>query len=186
MRAQGVWVVLGTAAVTMTFTVLLLMPGGVQAVNVAEKIKPVIYPPRLTSHNAVFVLKTDKPEYQADERPGITVTATNPSDKPVDTTVWVSISASAPTSLIGARMLPVPEVLWSHPWCVSLKPGEVKQLSVSSEAKLPAKKSISITLTDRQMTVLARKLSIPDKKVADKKDADEKAPSAASAAGAKP
>ncbi len=184
MRAQSLGVVLGTAAVTMTFTVLLLMPGGVQAVNVAEKIKPVIYPPRLTSHNAVFVLTTDKPEYQADERPGITVTATNPTDKPVDATVWISISASAPTSIM-ARMLPVPEVLWSHPWCVSLQPGEVKKLSVSSEAKLPAKKSISITLTDRQMTVLARKLSVPDKKVADKKASDKKAAPAAPAAGAK-
>ena len=99
MRLQGTYVVLATAAVTTVFTVSLLAPNGVGAVDAAATIKPLIPQPRLESQGCGFVLKTDKPDYEAGDRPSIEVTASNPADgKAVATKVWVNISARAPAS----------------------------------------------------------------------------------------
>jgi hypothetical protein len=157
MRRQGVLVVFGTAAVTTAFTVMLFAPRGVGAGDAVTRIKAMIAQPHFTSQGCVLVLKTDQVEYEAGDRPTVEVKASNPTDKPVETTVWISISASAPASLM-SRMLPVPRVLWSHSCVVSLKPGEAKTMSVTSDAKLPAGQNIAFTMTDKQRTVLASSL----------------------------
>ncbi len=159
MRLQGTYVVLATAAVTTVFTVSLLAPNGVGAVDAAATIKPLIPQPRLESQGCGFVLKTDKPDYEAGDRPSIEVTASNPADgKDVTTTVWVNISARAPASPM-ARLLPTPETLWSHPYAFELKPGASKALTINSDAKLPAGKVISISITGEQQTILATSVS---------------------------
>lgn len=164
MKLRDAFVVLATAAVTTVFTVSLLAPSGVDAVDAVARIKPLIVQPRFVSQGCGFVLKTDKVDYQAGDTPAIEVTASNPTDKPATTTVWVTISASAPASLM-SRMLPVPQTLWSHPYVFSLKPGVSTTLSITSEAKLPAGKNISISITDKQRAILATSLSTPKAKV---------------------
>ena len=159
MRLQGAYVVLATAAVTAVFTVSLLAPNGVGAVDAAATIKPLIPQPRLESQGCGFVLKTDKPDYEAGDRPSIEVTASNPADgKAVATKVWVNISARAPESL-QSRMLPIPETLWSHPYVFDLKPGASKALTIRSDIKLPAGKVISISITGNEQTILATSVS---------------------------
>ncbi len=163
MRLQGTFVVLVTAAVTTVFTVSLLAPSGVNAVDTLARIKPLIVQPRFLSQGCEFVLKTDKVDYEAGDTPAITVTASNPTDRAVATTVWLNISASAPASPM-SRMLPVPQTLWSHPCVLSLEPGVSTTLSIASEAKLPAGKNISISITDKQRAILATSLSTPKAK----------------------
>jgi hypothetical protein len=160
MKLQGAFVVLATAAVTTVFTVSLLAPSGVNAVDTSARIKPLIHQPRLTSEGCEFVLKTDKVDYEAGDTPAIEVTASNSTDKAVTTTVWVNVSASAPASPL-SRMLPVPRVLWSHPCVFNLKPGMATKLSITSDAKLPAAQNISISITDKQRAILASSLSTP-------------------------
>jgi hypothetical protein len=154
MRLQGALVVLGTAGATMAFTVMLLAPRGVSAVDAVERIKPMIARPQLASQGCVFVLKTDKPAYDAGDRPTIEITASNPTAKAADASVWINIASSAPTSAM-SRMLPVPRSLWSHQCAVSLEPGQTKTVSVVSEAKLPAGQNILITMGDKDAAVLA-------------------------------
>ena len=163
MKLQGAFVVLATAAVTTVFTVSLLAPSGVNAVDTSARIKPLILQPRFMSQGCGFVLKTDKVDYNAGDMPAIDVTASNPTDKAVTTTVWVNISASAPASPL-SRMLPVPQLLWSHPCVFSLKPGVSTTLSITSETKLPAGQNVSISITDKQRAILATNLSTPKPK----------------------
>jgi hypothetical protein len=163
MKLQGAFVVLATGVVTTVFTVSLLAPRDLDAVDTLARIKPLIVQPRFMSQGCGFVLKTEKAEYEAGDTPAIKVTASNPTDKAVATTVWVNISASAPASPM-ARMLPVPQVLWSHPCVFNLKPGTSATLSITSEAKLPAGQNISISITDKQRAILATSLSTPKRK----------------------
>ena len=160
MKLQAAFVVFATAAVTTVFTVSLLAPGGVGAVDAPARIKSLIVQPRFVSQGCAFALKTDKADYPAGDTPVIELTASNPTDKTVAATVWVNLSASAPASPM-ARMLPVPKTLWSHPCVVTLKPGESTTLSLKSEAKLPAGQNIAISITDRQRAILATSLSTP-------------------------
>jgi hypothetical protein len=161
MKRQNILVMLGTAAVTAALTVMLLAPRGVGAA--VPKIKAVIAQPHFTSQGCVFALKTDKAEYGAGDCPVVEVKASNPSDKSVEATVWINISASAPMSPL-SRMLPVPQMLWSQRCVVSLKPGETKTLKVTSEAKLPAGQNISFTISDKERAVLADNLDVKDPK----------------------
>jgi hypothetical protein len=164
MRLQRTFVVLASAAVTTVFTLSLLVPSGVDAVDTMTRIKPLIDQPRFLSQGCGFVLKTNKVDYEAGDTPAIEVTASNPTGKTVTTTVWVNILASAPASP-ASRMLPVPRTLCSHPCVFSLKPGASATLSITSEAKLPAGQDISISITDKQRAILASSLSTPRPKV---------------------
>ncbi len=159
MKRQGVLVVFGTAAVTTAFTVMLFAPSGVGAIDAIHRIKAVIAQPQFASQGCVFVLKADKAAYEAGERPILEVKASNPTDKSVETTVWINILGSAPASLV-SRMLPIPQVLWSKPCVVNLKPGEVKTLNITSDAKLPAGQNILFTMTDKQRAVLVINLGV--------------------------
>lgn len=159
MNRQGLLVMFGTAAVTTAFTVMLLAPSGVSAVDAVHRIKPVIAQPQLTTQGCTFVLKTDKAEYDAGETPAVELKASNPTDKPVQATIWVNIAASAPVSPM-ARMLPVPKVLWSYQIVVSLNPGENRTVSSTSDTKLPAGQNIQFSMTDKARAVLATSFAV--------------------------
>jgi len=158
MKRQGVLVVLLTAAATTAFTVMLLAPGSVDAV-VPPTIKAVIAQPQFESQGGVFTLKVDKAGYDAGDKPIIELTASNPTDRPLDATIGINISASSPSNP-DSRMPTIPKVLWSQPQVVSLNPGEVKTLSIASDAKLPAGGNVLFTMTDKQRAVLAVNLGV--------------------------
>jgi hypothetical protein len=165
MKLQDVLAVLGIAVVTMAFTLVAFGPGGAGADGPAATITPVIAQPQFTSEGCTFTLKTDKPTYEAGDTPGLEVKASNPTDKTVDATVWINISASAPASEL-SRMMPIPKVLWSHPWQVLLGPGETKTLNIASEVALPAGQNIRMMLSDQKAAVLARDLGVKDRSAA--------------------
>ena len=116
----------------------------------------MIAQPEFASQGCVFVLKTDKPIYEAGDSPAVEIAASNLTDKPVDAAVWINISASSPSSPM-LCMMPIPRVLWSHECRVSLQPGETSTVSVASETKLPAGQNISITLSDNKAAVVAER-----------------------------
>jgi len=159
MKRQDVLAVLAVAGVTMAFTLTLLGPTGVGAGDALQAIKPEIAQPQLTSQGCVFVLKTDKPTYEVGETPAIEITASNPTDKPAEPTVWINITASSPASRM-SRMMVVPSPLWSHECRVNLQPGESKTMTIASAAKLPAGQDISITISDKKEAVLLRSLGV--------------------------
>jgi hypothetical protein len=146
--------VLGTAAVTVavTLTVAALRPVGIAEAGAV--VKPVIAQPKLTSQGCYFVLATDKATYEEGETPKFEVTATNPTDKPVKASVWVTVSATSPMARM-SRMLPRPNVLSSQEFVFDLKSDEMKTLSLPCEAKLPAGQEVRLILSDKKNAVLA-------------------------------
>lgn len=160
MKLQDMLAVLAAAAATMAFTLVTFGPERVGATDQPEAVTPTIVRPKLTVEGCVFTLKTDQPAYAPDETPTLLITAVNPTDRAVETAVWVNISASSPASRI-SRVMVLPKPLWSSEKCVvSLKPGETKTVTLATDAKLPAGQMISITLSDKDQAVIADLLSV--------------------------
>ena len=163
MSVKDILAILAVAAATTAFTLVLLGPGRVGATDKPQGIKPTIAQPKLKVDGCLFALKTDKASYKADEMPVFEIEATNTTDAPVEKTVWISMASSSPASL-KSRVMVLPKPLWIEKCLVSLKPGETKTVRLATKAKLPAGQSVSITMTDKDLTVLARAFSVPNTK----------------------
>jgi hypothetical protein len=159
MKSQNVLGVLGVAAATMAFTLTVFGPWSTGVSSDAKSIKPRVVQQKFTSHGCQFSLKTEKPEYRAGESPVVELTATNPTDKPVDTKVWVNLLVSDVPSPL-SRVLAIPQPKWWNLWHVNLKPGETKTTKLTSDVKLAAKQDVTITMSDKQRTVLVKELPV--------------------------
>jgi hypothetical protein len=164
MKVKDILAILGVAGATTAFVVGLLGPGRVVATGMMEGIKPIVAQPKLTVDGCVFSLKTDKPAYRAGDEPTLQVEAVNPTDNPVETTVWISMSASSPPSPF-ARVLMLPKPLWTEKYLVRLRPGETQTVPLATKTKLPAGENISITMSDKNLAVLARAFSVRNSEV---------------------
>lgn len=161
MKVESIFAVLGIAGATMAFTLGVLAPGRVGAVDEGDRIRPVIAQPKFTVEGCVFVVKTDQAAYQAGDAPTLRVEATNSSGQLVETRVWLSVLASTPPNPF-ARVMPKPTALWSGECAVSLQPGETKTVTLPTGAKLAAGQSVSILLSDKKLTVIADSFRVPD------------------------
>jgi hypothetical protein len=155
MKLRNVLTVLAAAAVTIAVTLGLaaLLSGG-RAEARAVAVTPVISRPEFVSQGCKFTLKADKKTYEGGESPVFEVTATNTTKQDVKASVWINVTAVAPTSPM-SRMLPIPRSLWSEQVSFSLEPGETKTQKVTCGAKLPAGQNVSIILSDKKETVMA-------------------------------
>ena len=160
MKVRDILGVAAVAAVTMAFVLAMLGPVQVGAEDPPEGIKAMIAQPKLTVDGCEFTLATDKPAYKQGESPVLTVEATNPTDKPVETTVRVNMSGFSPASFASRRM-PAPQSLWNRDCSVKLAPGETKTVTMPTEIKLSALMNVSLTLATAEQEVLTGLLSIP-------------------------
>ncbi len=159
MRAKSVFEVAGVAAVTMVFTLVAFGPWNAGISDETRGIKPRILQPHFTSQGCQFGLKTGKPEYQAGESPVIELSAANPAGKAAQATVWVNVlAAEVPSPML--RTLAMPRPVWSKPWCVGLKPGETKTTRLVADVKLAANQNVSISMSDKQQSVLVKELAV--------------------------
>ena len=80
-----------------------------------------------------------------------------------------------------SRTLAMPRPVWSKPWCVSLKPGETKTTRLAADVKLAANQNVSISMSDKQQTVLVKELPVRRGNAAEKavSRSSTEAPSAA-------
>jgi len=153
MKPRNVLTVLGAAAATVAVTLTFAALYGDNSAQAAPTVTPPIARSQLTSQACTFTLKTDKPAYEQGESPTIEVTATNPTNKPVMASVWVTVTSLSPVSRM-SRMLPRPTILSSQEFAFSLEPGQTKSLSLPCTAKLPALHEIRILLGDKQNAVV--------------------------------
>ncbi len=161
MTRRDVFAVLGVAAVTMAFTLAAMGPDRVEAVDETGQIKPLIATPKLSVDGCEFTVTTDKPTYQPGEAPTLQVRAVNPSEKAVETTVWVSVSANEIASLVSrVPFAKTPEPVWSHKWLVQLGPGEEKEITLKTEAELSVGQMVSVTLSHQDLSILAQQLNV--------------------------
>jgi hypothetical protein len=149
--------VLGVAAATTAFVVVLFGPQRVDAVDEAQGIQPMIAQPKLTINGCELTLKTDKPVYEPGETVTVQIEATNPTDQPVETSVWVTLSATEPGSQFSRRMV-MPRPFWSGECKVVVAPGETKTFTRVAEAGLPLGQSISISMSDQQTAAMLTEL----------------------------
>jgi hypothetical protein len=159
MKTQNVLGVLGVAAATMAFTLSVFGPWNTGISEDAKSVQPTILTPKFASHGCEFTLKTAKPAYKPGESPVIDVTAVNPSGKAAETTVWVNVfTAEVPSPL--ARTLVMPRSAWSKSWCVTLRAGETRTISLASDVKLKAGQNVTITIGDKKQSVLVGELPV--------------------------
>ena len=159
MYRKEILAVLGIAAATMAFTLILTVPAYVGAEDEPPAVEPTIAQPTFTVDGCQFTLTTDKTAYSADEMPTLKITATNPTDEPVDVSVYATMTATTPASLV-SRVMILPTALWQEGWSIRLEPGSTKTVELATETKLPAGSLVSISLGDKNQAVLLNQLSI--------------------------
>lgn len=162
MKVRDIMVILGIAAATVAFTVTLVRPGHVGADGKTTQITATILQPRLKIAGCTFTLKSDKTLYAAGDTPLLLIEATNPTDDVVETSVWVNVSAASPASRF-SRALRLPQYLWSRECPLVLKAGDTKTITLDTRTALPAGKSISITMNDKDQTAVIRRLQMLDR-----------------------
>jgi len=164
MKINGALSVLFVAAATATVTLAVLLPGRVTATNATEAVQPTIAKPTLKSLGCTFSLAAIEEAIKAGDKPTLKLTATNPTDQPVEATVSLNMTSMAPMSRV-SRMLPMPRSLWKRDCTIGLKAGETKTLTLSPGVKLPAGQVISVQLTDKKKAVGLTLLEAPAPKL---------------------
>ena len=164
MKIHGVPSVLFVAAATAAITLAVLLPGHVTAIDATEAVQPTIARPTLTSAGCTFSIASLKEFILAGDRPTLELTATNPTDGPVEATVSVNMTSMAPMSPM-SRMMPMPRTLWKRECTVGLKAGETKTLTLKPGVTLPAGQIVSVQLTDKKKAVALTLLKAPAPKL---------------------
>ncbi len=160
MKSRDIVAVLGVAAATMAFALVLMGPARVGAVDAPEGIKPQIAQPKLEVDGCQFTVATDKPAYQPGETVMLQLTGTNPTDEPVETTVWVNVSSVSPRLMVSRVAPPTTMLPWVHQCVMSLEPGQTKTVDVSTEKKLEASQIVSIALSNKDTMAMLRQLTV--------------------------
>ena len=116
----------------------------------------------MTIDGCVFTLKAYKEAYQPGDKPALTVTVTNPTDAPIETSVALSVSAQSMASMFSRRMtVPSPSDTWTKQCDVTLKPGETKTIEVTVEMALEPLHMITISMLDKyQLAAVSKALSV--------------------------
>ena len=165
MKTQDILAILGVAAATMAFTIGLTAPGQVDAVDQAppaeaKKITPIIGQPTLKIADLQIGLKMDKANYAAGDKPVVMLATSNPTDRRIETNVWIGMTSASPESMF-SRALTLPTYIWSKNVPVVLEPGESKQLEFAVEKELVAGHSVSVTMSDTDQKAAFAKLLSP-------------------------
>jgi len=152
-----------SAAATIAAVLAFLGPLTVNAVDEADPvITPTIHAPTLASGGGVFKLQTDQETYQAGDLLELKLQASNPTDQPVDATLFLRMTSTRPMSAM-SRTLALPEQLWEEQYVVNLQPGEETRVVLKPNAKLPAGKMISITMSDQEQAIMSTHFGVQNR-----------------------
>ncbi|MBZ0135406.1 MAG: hypothetical protein K8I27_03405 [Planctomycetes bacterium] len=130
--------ILGIAAVTMLATLAFMGPNGVQAEDGEDaknaatlaKVSPEISTPKLEEDNCTITLTADKETYTVGDKPVLTFTVKNDSDKEVVKSVKVSMFARDLESR--GRMPAMAIEVWTKTTEVTLAAGETKTVTLET------------------------------------------------------
>lgn len=170
MKVGSITTVLGVAAVTMTITLALTGAARLEAVDPDAKadMMPVISQPTLEIDGIQIKLTMDKSQYAAGDEPILLLAATNPTDRRVETNVWLGMTASSPQSLL-SRVPTMPKYLWTENCPIALEPGMTEHYQLNTGQKLVAGNTISVTMSDTdQRAAMAKLLELRAQPAADK------------------
>lgn len=161
MKIQDTMAVLGVAAVTMAFTLGLAAARHVGAVDQAENsgntITPLLGQPTLKIAGVEITLAMDKPDYLPGDKPVVTLVTSNPTDRRVETNVWIGMTSSSLLSRL-SRAPTMPSYFWSKNVPLALQPGETKQFQFATEKELVAENSVAVTMSNTDQQAALAKL----------------------------
>jgi len=141
---------LGIAALTMATTLVAVNSSSVSAAegedqnveSVKVEIKPVLAQASLDIDNCTFTLKMDKEVYSGDDKPVLTVEATNPGKESVTRSVVVTMYGRDLNSR--GRMPSIAMPLFTKTVEFTLAAGETKSTTVETGRTMPAAQAISM------------------------------------------
>lgn len=147
--------VLGVAAVaalTMSATIAVFQSGQVGADDAEEPVKveeiaritPEISTPTLEADGATIKLSLDKESYDDGDKPVVTVTVTNNSDKPLKHEISVAMTRTNFSAM--SRMGPIPTVVWRHKEAVSVEPGKTETVELKTDTAIEASSEVGFVL----------------------------------------
>ncbi len=148
---MGIRELLNVTAVALAASAVILAvawPNLADAVgNGSSQLRPLIPAPggktsaagetTLEALGCRFTLAADKAEHHSDGSPVLALRATNLTDRPVEARLRLQILASRRPSPM-ARILPLPETVWSQDCTVFLQPSEMKSLKIVANAQVAA------------------------------------------------
>lgn len=141
---------LGIAALAMATTLVAVNSSSVNAAEGDDKnveaikveIKPVLAQATLDIDNCKFTLKMDKEVYAGDDKPVLTVEATNPGKEAVTRSVVVTMYGRDLNSR--GRMPSIAMPLFTKTVEFTLAAGETKSTTVETGTTMPAAQAISM------------------------------------------
>lgn len=147
MKPKDIALVATTAVATFALALVVFLPAPVDAKATPAALR--VATPTLKLDQCTFALKTDRKAYQAGQSPTITIQASNPTDEGVERKLHLSMTAESPADGF-SRMPIMPASFWSQECVIGLKPGQTKTVMVATKAKLPAGKSISVSMSHKK------------------------------------
>ncbi|MBX3460120.1 MAG: hypothetical protein KF696_09210 [Planctomycetes bacterium] len=141
---------LGIAALTMVASLALMTPRFAGAADddptdtpkTAENLRKIsahIAMPTLEADGCTMTMKTDKESYTKGEKPILTVTVTNNSDKQVEKTIIVTMNASDLEQR--SRLPAAPVQLFKDTRKVTLEAGESKTITIETNVEISDRKA---------------------------------------------
>jgi hypothetical protein len=144
MKTQDIALIGCVAVATATLTVAVFLPNSLDAGNDLQPGK--INHPKLVSGGVELALTAaGHRTFTAGEEPVFELQAVNTTDQNAEVTVRVAMNASAPSSPL-SRMVAVPQTLWQQSCPLTLKPHETKTVPLATATRLPANRTIYVTL----------------------------------------
>jgi len=153
-RFKGILTVLGIAAGTMAVALALLAPGSAGAVGQGA-LTPLIAQPTLKVGECTFTLESAEP---TDGKMQLRVKAANPTDKPLDVSAWLRLSASQKTPPHSRMMLP-PRQVWAEKCVAGLDAGETKTFTFTPVPESAGQGPMIATLSDGNSAAFTVSLS---------------------------
>lgn len=133
---------LGTATLTVAFLASPRMSG-----TDANPLGATIAKPKLVANGVEMTLcAANGREFKAGDQPAFELRAVNTLDQPADVSVCATMSALAVSSPM-SRMIMMPAVLWRQELAVKLGAKEAKVFTLAAQTNLPAKSTISVSLS---------------------------------------
>ena len=151
MKRADVLAIVGVAVVTFVVAISLSRTmGTATAGDVKVKNKAI---PVLESGDVTCTLTLRKDDYKPGEKPVLVFKATNNGNSSEEVSATISMTSSAVPSPF-ARMMPMPETVWSGPCEAVLMPNETKVIDLSTTFVLKTGKQYQFMMKvgESQMT----------------------------------
>ncbi len=161
-RFYDIMAVLSVAAVTATVVVGTLAPNNVSAKG-EQSITPPVALNQLTVDGCTFTLHKGKELQALGAQPvqnniaepaalTVEVEMNNPTDKPVDTTIWVTMKSQPMASMLSRRAV-MPSPVWSKPCVAKLAPGESKTVTLETGVAVGKKQIVNFEMSTKKPVV---------------------------------